>query len=243
MSEKDKTFRFKEFIVNNSLSAMRVNTDGVILGAWAEIPAGTGCIWDVGSGTGLIALMLAQRCNAEISAIEIDDIACEEMMLNFNSSKWSNRLHPIKGDFCDKWETLPRPQLIVSNPPFFDTKSASLMSNDDRRATARHESALGFLSLIEIASKVLNSSGKLCFISPYDRNDEIEYLCVKAGMFIHKKTFIKTTPMKAPKRILWSIGKSVVPTEISNLTIYSSANVYSQEFKQLVKDYYLYIND
>lgn len=243
MSAKDTIFRFKEFEVRNCQSAMRVNTDGVLLGAWAPISEMTTQIWDVGSGTGLIALMLAQRSNANITAIEIDPISYKEMVENIRASKWANRVTPIYGDFNCVWESISRPQLIVSNPPYFTETKSGLKSIDNRRATARHEDSLNYRSLIKISSAVLPDNGVLCLISPADRASDIEFNAISSGMYVHRKTFIKTTPTKEPKRILWEITKTKTPVICDSLTIYSQATSYSEEFKQIVKNFYLNIDD
>ncbi len=243
MPEKDQIFKFKEFSIRNSQSAMRVNTDGVLVGAWAYIPENVSIVWDVGGGTGLIAMMIAQRCSAEIFSIEIDSIAHNEMTENFIHSNWSKRLHPVLGDFSNVWDTLPKPQLIISNPPYFDNCRTGLKSSDNRRATARHEASLTYESLIKISSNILSVDGLLCMISPVERSEDIEYHAINNRMYVHSKTLVKTTPPKPPKRILWEIGKEKKTTANKSLTIYSHSNLYSDDFKQLVKAFYLYIDD
>ena len=190
MSGKDIIFRFKEFEVRNCQSAMRVNTDGVLLGAWTPVSESTTQIWDVGGGTGLITLMLAQRCDAHITAIEIDSDSYKEMVENINASKWTERITTIHGDFSCVWKSIQKPQLIVSNPPYFTETKSGLKSIDTRRATARHEDSLNYLSLIKISSVVLPDNGLLCLISPADRESEIEFNAITNGMYIHRKVFI-----------------------------------------------------
>lgn len=237
-SRKDNTFRFKQFEVRNEVSAMKVNTDGVLLGAW--IPsAGYNKIWDVGCGTGVIALMLAQRFpDATITGIEIDCLSAEEARANFERSEWGSRLSVVNADFAAVHPSLPVPDLIVCNPPFFDETKHNLVSPEMRKQRARHEGSLSYESLMNAASG-LNDDCRLCFISPADRENDIEYAASFHRLHIERKTFVRTREQKSPRRILWCLAKKPCPTLVDTLTLRDSNNEYTPEYRKLVNDFYL----
>lgn len=234
-NEKETVFRFKQFYVSHKRSAMKVGTDGVLLGAWAP----TDCcknIWDVGSGSGLISLMIAQRSPAEIYGIEINEEAANEMTENFMNSPWFNQLHAIKGDITDTAKTLPKPDLIVCNPPFF---CDALTAPDIARRIARHEGSLGFKTVIQIASKYLNCDGRLAMISPTDRSHDIEWESAIAGLNLLRRVDIKTSIRKHPTRSLWLLGRGNGQIINETVNLREIDNEYSQWYKNLVMDYYL----
>lgn len=237
-NKKETIFRFKRFSVSHGQSAMKVGTDGVLLGAWTPIDD---CmtVWDVGSGSGLISLMIAQRSSAEIYGIEIDEAAATEMTENFKNSPWSNQLHAVKGDIMDAAEALPKPDLIVCNPPFF---CDALPTPDAARSVARHEGTLGFKTVIQIASKYLDSDGRLAMISPTDRSRDIEWESAIAGLNLLWRVDIKTSVGKSPTRTLWLFGR--INGQIINETVSlrDINNEFSPWYKNLVKDYYLNID-
>lgn len=243
MTKSNSIFKFKQFDIVNKESAMKVNTDGVLLGAWAPIEEYYTQVWDVGSGTGLIALMLAQRSNANISAIEIEKNAYEESILNFNKSKWAERIEGYHADICEICDILPKPNLIVSNPPFFDYKSNGLMSPNLGRAMARHESTLTLSALMRIASRCLDDNGKLSLIAPYERKEELEFEASICKMYPHHITNVRTVTGKQFKRVLMSFVKKPEYCYIDDLTIRYDAFNYNNKFKQLVKEFYLNVND
>ena len=234
-SKKDPVFRFKHFAVSNALSAMRVGTDGVLLGAWA-ITDGRQCVWDVGAGTGLISLMLAQRSNAEIYGVEIDAVACNEARHNFEASQWSGRLHAVDGDILRIYNDMPRPDLIVSNPPYFCNGESS---PDAGRAVARHEQTLSFDDVIRIAAICLQPGGILCMVSPADRKESIEWSCALHKMYVEEITSVCTVPGKQPKRLLWRIGLQPCTSVMKSINIKDSAGNYAPEYVELTKDFYL----
>lgn len=231
-------FRFKQFIVKNTDSALKVNTDGVLLGAWAPTDNAK-MIWDVGCGTGVIALMAAQKSVAEIIGIEIDPVSAVESDLNFKRSPWATRLSVSEGDVRSLYMTLPKPDFIISNPPFFSSSTNNLHSPDSRKSTARHDDTLTFDTLISISSKSLTDEGNLAMISPADRENEIILSVTLHGMSVKKKTFVRSTPTKPFTRILWLISKTVSEETVDKLTLRSLDGGYSNEYKQLVKDFYI----
>lgn len=239
MEKRSDIFRFKQFAVSNSRSAMRVGTDGVLLGAWAE--GGHECrnVWDVGAGTGLIALMLAQRmANISITAIEIDDEAAGECRHNAEMSPWGNRITTVCGDIADVCDSLPKPDLIVSNPPFFYSGEHAPARS---RAMARHADAgsLGPLRLIDISRRLLNDGGRMCMITPADMEDKLLFEATLARLDVDMLTEVCPRPGRRPLRLLWRFSKGGGLGSRSQICIRNNETAFSDEYRLLTKDFYL----
>ncbi len=237
-NKRENIFKFKQFSVRNELSAMKVGTDGVLLGAWCDI-SGAKKVLDVGTGTGLIALMVAQRCDATIVGVEIDSDAANEATLNAQSSPWGNRVLIINADFVKLSNEVGIDSVdhIVSNPPYFDT---AIVAPDSRRAMARHGASLDFKSLIELSSRILIDQGRLSLISPVDRKDDILYATSLCRLSLSRYTEVYPTPKSAPSRILWEFVKGDGGgLEKSQLTIQLSPGVYTPEYIELTREFYL----
>lgn len=231
-------FKFKQFTIQQSHAAMKVGTDGVLLGAWTEIPS-TGKILDIGSGTGLIALMLAQRNqNIHITAIEIDKNAALEATLNVKNSNWNHRIEVIETAF----QTFARQHaskfdLIVSNPPFFNT---SKPSPDKARNMARQTSQLPLNELFSFSNKLLTPDGKLSLILPYELLNQTKQMGEACELFPKKITMVKPTPEKPPHRFLAQFTHEKKEPEVDEIVIESNGrHQYSKEYKQLTADFYL----
>ena len=229
-------FQFKQFLVRQEQSALRVGTDCVLLGAWSRV-TGAGKILDVGTGTGAIALMLAQRSEAEIHAVEINEGACNDALKNFADSPWSSRLklyHEDFNHFCIAESTLY--DLVVCNPPFF---SRSLKSADFAATLARHDVALSFEQLISGTRKILAPAGRLSVIVPVDAYDEFRETARLSGFYLSRKSVVIPKTGKPPKRLLLEF--SVEPTfpVTEDLVILQGNNKYSDQFVALTKDFYL----
>lgn len=235
--DRETRFRFKQFEVSDCVSAMKVGTDGVLLGVWCPVEGVRKAV-DVGTGTGLIALMLAQRGVESIYGVEIDKAAAEEAAANASSSIWSDRIKIECADINSITFAPESVDLIISNPPFF---SSALKSPDDARATARHENGLNYESLIALASKALAPNGKLAVISPADRESDITFLCAMYKMWIVRKTYVKASPSHAAKRLLWVIARLQLPCSSDTLCIKDENNRYSDEYIRLTRDFYLYL--
>lgn len=237
-SKRETIFRFKQFSLSNSDSAMKVSTDGVLLGAWC--PPVNGHVWDVGAGTGLIALMLAQRGAKGVSAVEIAPLAAKEAMKNVSVSPWPDRINTICGDICDVCGTLPRPDMIVSNPPYF---VSSLKPADGARSLARHEGSLTYDSLIAIAARYLTDEGRLCMVSPADRRADIEWSAALHRLYVRRMTSVSTIEGKDPARMLWEFGRSPAKLLEDSLAIRREAGdksgEYTEEYMDLTRDFYL----
>lgn len=252
--DRETIFRFKQFEVANRLSAMKVGTDGVLLGAWCLSDTGyrqtnttpdrptPKKILDAGCGTGLIALMMAQRFpDAEITAIEIDSLAAREAKNNFSKSPWSGRLSLIEGDFNSAFREneTDKFDLIVSNPPFFNNGE---LSPDKLRVMARHESSLTLETLTRTSRRILSKNGSLCMILPADREEELKFMAVANHFDIQRTTRVSTVPSKPPRRILAELrpsGLHLSDTHPDHLSIHDAAGGFTGEYTSLVKDFYL----
>lgn len=233
-------FRFKKFTVWHDRCAMKVGTDGVLLGSWAEV-AGAGRILDIGTGTGLIALMLAQR-NAEavIDAIDIDPDACRQAGANVAASPFAGRIRIIPASLADfRPEGTPAYDLIVSNPPYF---TDALKCPDNQRRIARHTDTLPLDDLLQTARKWLHPDGRLGLIWPADSQERLETAARDAGLHFIRLTAVHSRLGTPPKRLLAELGlKPVAATSAGSLTIEEKGRQYTGEFTRLVKDFYLYV--
>lgn len=233
----NKYFQFKEFRIVQEKSAMKVNTDGVLLGAWVNLD-GARTILDVGAGTGLISLMIAQRSKAEITGVEIEKDAAEEAFQNVKNSKWSDRIFIQNSSFQD-FVAISKSKFdfIVSNPPFF---SNGIKNSNPYRAIARHNQSLPFNEIIAGTKKLLGENGKLALILPRDHAQEFIDKSTRENLYLVRLTEVKPFPDKDPNRCLmeFKMEKSVI--EKTQMSIYDeSRREYTEEFKKLAGDFYL----
>lgn len=237
-------FQFKEFAIKQEKSAMKVGTDGVLLGAWTTIQSDTHSILDIGTGTGLIALQLAQRSNAEnIDAIEMEPNAYEEAVENFENSNWSDRLfcyHTTLKEFTNEIDTskdsLELYDLIVSNPPFYNE---TYFSGNESRNKARFTNSLSFKELIYSVAKLLSDKGVFSVIIPFKEENSFLEMASKNGLFPNKITRVKGTINSEIKRSLLQFSfykKEILTTELS---IEIKRHQYTKEYIDLVKNFYL----
>jgi len=226
-------FKFKEFSIIQEKSAMKVGTDGVLLGCWVTCE-NANTILDIGCGTGLITLILGQRnLNSNVTGIEIDKIASQEAQLNISNSDWEERIE-IKHTSLQQFTPKLKFDLIVSNPPFFP-QNKSQQSRD----IARHTNTLSFEDLIDNAAKMLEEKGIFSVIIP--KNSE-EYFCKIAAihkLYCNRVCNVKGNEASQVKRVImeFSFIKTVVLTEY--LTIERSRHNYMDKYIQLCKDFYL----
>ena len=227
-------FRFKQFTVYHNQCAMKVGTDGVLLGAWTKCDT-SGNILDIGTGSGLIALMLAQRTRATINAIDIDKGAYEQAKLNFSESPFSDRLRIYHTSLQD-FHPGNTYNLLVSNPPFFTN---SLKSPDSQRNTARHDDSLSLDSLFSHARRLLSPDGRFCLIVPVKQEESINQIARKNQLHLKHKTIVFPTPNSKPRRTLLEYLPKQETYIEDQIIIEIARHQYSDEFKQLTKEYYL----
>lgn len=228
-------FQFKQFSIEQNLCAMKVGTDGVLLGAWATIP--DGLVLDIGTGTGVISLMLAQRnANSIIHAIDIDKNAFLQSKSNFESSPWSNRINAYHSSLQD-FEPDKRYQLIVSNPPFFVNSSKS---QNEAKNTARHTDELSFDTLLQSVASLLLPDGIFSVVLPFSAVSEFVELAKNQHLFLNRLCEVKPNLAKPPKRALMEFVLQEKELETTSLTIETNQrHVYTLAYQNLTKDFYL----
>ncbi|MGM9811044.1 MAG: tRNA1(Val) (adenine(37)-N6)-methyltransferase [Paludibacteraceae bacterium] len=243
-------FRFKQFTVRHDRCAMKVGTDGVLLGAWAGTsesseeasqPAMTSSIeriLDVGTGSGLVALMLAQRFpNALIDGIDIDSSAVLQAQDNFSASPFSTRLRAYSSPLQD-WQPQEKYDLIVSNPPYF---SNSLLCPDNARTNARHDNTLSFAELFEHSDRLLSPCGTLALVLPADAEKEILALSRLHHLYCVRLCRVHTTAAKPAKRILIAFSRQAKACPLTPETLCLSENGLprSTAYSALTQEFYL----
>ena len=232
-------FSFKQFSVEQDRTAMKIGTDGVLLGAWTPIENNLFSILDIGTGTGIIALMLAQRSGAEqIDALEIDEDAYEQATDNFENSPWNDRLfcfHAGLDEFVEEPED--EYDLIVSNPPFY---SEDYKSDNGQRDLARFQDAMPFEDLIEAAALLLSENGIFSVIIPFKEEEKFLSLVNEYELYPIKITRVKGTPISEIKRSLLAFSRNkITPFPIDELIIETARHIYTPEYIALTKDFYL----
>mgnify|MGYP006200522395 FL=1 len=232
------TFTFKQFSVNQDRCAMKIGTDGVLLGAWTPLINNPFNVLDIGAGTGILSLMLAQRSNAEqIDAIEIDEDAYEQCVENFEASPWGDKLfcfHAGLDEFVDEPED--EYDLIISNPPFYTDE---YKSDNASRDLARFEDALPFEELIEAAALLLSDNGIFSVIIPNKEEERFVSMCKELDLFPLKITRVKGTPTSEIKRSLLAFCRIEQTPIIDELVVEISRHNYTPEYIELTKEFYL----
>jgi tRNA1Val (adenine37-N6)-methyltransferase len=230
-------FQFKQFLINQDQCAMKVGTDSVLLGCLITINNAVNCL-DIGTGTGILSLMLAQRNNElQIDAIEIDEQAFLQANNNFSSSKFSNQ---IQAHCCalQSFVSLKKYDLIISNPPYFVSKNNYSIANI-QRAKARHDNDLSFEDLIHSVIKLLNETGKFTLILPIAEAITFEELAIQKGLFLNKEIFIKPKPSKEPNRIIMEFSLLQKEKIITEFVIYNDDNSQTEMYKKIISNWFL----
>jgi len=241
MTKVEKTyepFQFKQFAIAQNDCAMKVGTDGVLLGAWCDVAAATKAL-DIGTGSGVIAVMLGQRCEAEIHAVEIEEAAFLQAQSNFQKAAWSDRLTAKKAAIQD-YAKLSRDEydLIVSNPPFF---SGGTFSHNQDRDNVRHTVKLGHGDLLIAARKLLAKDGKFCVILPLIEGLRFQEVAKSYALYCTKITEVKSRPTGSVERLLMQFEKTAVEDIAKDeLAIYKAkGKAHSAEYISLTKEFYL----
>lgn len=234
----NKPFTFKQFSVNQDRCAMKIGTDGVLLGAWTSIRHNPFNVLDIGSGTGILSLMIAQRSKAEqIEAIEIDDDAYEQCSENFENSPWNDRLfcyHASLIEFVEEVEDTF--DLIICNPPFY---SEDYKSENKSRDLARFNDAMPFKHIIYAVEHLLAEDGLFSIIIPKKEENGFIKLASTVGLNTQRILHVKGNPDSDIKRSLIEFSYHETTVNISELIIETSRHNYTQDYIDLTKDFYL----
>ena len=233
-----KPFKFKQFAINQDRCAMKVGTDGVLLGAWANTSHNPFSVLDIGAGTGLIALMMAQKSSAEIiDAIEIDENAYEQCVENFEASNWGDRLfcyHAGLDEFVEEIED--KYDLIISNPPFY---SENVLSATAQRDIARANFSLPFEELLEGVSILLSDEGRFNVIIPFKEEEKFIKIASQFNLFPNRITRVKGNLKSEIKRSLLEFSFNQNKITLSELIIEKERHQYTNDYINLTKDFYL----
>lgn len=232
-------FTFKQFSVQQDQCAMKIGTDGVLLGAWCPIDNNPFSVLDIGAGTGILSLMLAQRSNAEqIDAIEIDENAYEQCVENFEASPWSDRLfcfHAGLDEFIEDPED--EYDIIISNPPFY---SEDFKTDNSQRDLARFQDALPFEDLVEAADLLLSENGIFAVIIPFKEEERFIDLCAEVELFPVKVTRVKGSHNTPIVRSLVAFKRYELSVlDADELVIEINRHEYTEDYINLTKDFYL----
>jgi len=231
-------FKFKQFTVKQDRCAMKIGTDSVLLGAWTSVKDNPISILDIGAGTGILSLILAQQTNAElIEAIEIDDDAYEQCAENFENSPWNDRLFCYHASLLEYVEEIDdKYDLIICNPPFY---SEDYKTKDESRDLARFQDAMPFEHLVYAVSQLLHENGIFSLIIPNKENQKLIDLASKVGLFPNRILNVKGTQNSKIKRSLIEFSFQKKSIENSELIIENSRHNYTEDYINLTKDFYL----
>ncbi|TDQ32401.1 tRNA1(Val) (adenine(37)-N6)-methyltransferase [Zeaxanthinibacter enoshimensis] len=239
-----KPFRFKQFSLQQQRSAMKVGTDGVLLGAWTSVDHDPQSILDIGAGTGLVALMLAQRCGAElIDAIELDEEAYEECVENFENSPWGDRLfcyHAGLDEFVDEMDETY--DLISCNPPYFEPHSGKGngdQTKDEARMKARQFNSLPFSELLASCARLLSEKGQCSFVIPYLAEEEFLSLAAENKLWPLRICRVRGRADTALVRSLLTLTFQKEDLMVEELVIEKERHIYTEEYRRLTGDFYL----
>ncbi|MDG1038303.1 MAG: methyltransferase [Polaribacter sp.] len=235
-----KPFQFKEFTVHQDKAAMKVGTDGVLLGAWCSLDKYPDSILDIGSGTGVISLMLAQRCDAmTIDAVELDENAYEQSVANFEDSDWGDRLYCYNASFQEFSDEISEEEetydLIVSNPPFY---TDDFKTQDVSRNKARFTSSLSFEALIIGVSKILSEKGVFSVVVPFKEETNFIALAKENNLFLNRLCRVKGHETSEIKRTLMEFSFYEIELKQESLVIETARHNYTEAYIELTKDFY-----
>jgi len=229
-------FRFKQFEVAQDKCAMKVNTDGVLLGAWADV-SGAKKILDIGTGTGVIALMMAQKnSEATIEGLDIDEGAYQQTEQNFERSKWRQRLIALHAD-VQHFFVVTRYDIIISNPPYFvdDYKTDNHQKN-----IAKHSTALTYKQLIpHLSQHLLSPTGKVFLVVPHFNLPLVVSLAAVEGLFLTRLLEVTAVTGKNPYLALVQLESEQKAHAIESITIQDEAGNFTEQYKELTKEFYL----
>jgi tRNA1Val (adenine37-N6)-methyltransferase len=232
-------FKFKQFTIYHDRCAMKVCTDACILGAWfaGKIPK-VERVLDIGSGSGLLMMMLAQKSGAVIDGIEIDDASFGQLRENIEGGPWKHRLRAMAGD-VRTFEFDKKYDFIISNPPFFEN---DLVADADNLNVAKHSKLLTLEELVRVIDVNIMDDGSFGVLLPFHRVDYFEEMCGRYGFHLQEKLLVRQSPVHPYFRGLMHFSRAPVSTVVSHeLVIHDTSSNYTPEFTALLKDYYLYL--
>jgi tRNA1Val (adenine37-N6)-methyltransferase len=232
-------FRFKQFTIQQEQAAMKVGTDGVLLGAWASVPGPGSRVLDVGTGTGLIALMIAQRTSdVRVDALEIDPSSAKQAKENFQDSPWKERIKGIETSFQDySSQSNDRYDQIICNPPFF---SASFKTKSKEKNLARHDDSLSLGDIFRGCVSLMKESTFISLILPVQKEAQVFELMSEHQMHCQRLTRVIPAPGKSPKRVLLEFSLIPGKCKEEKLTIETGTrHLYTDKYKNLVDEFYL----
>ena len=234
-------FQFKEFTIHQDKTAMKVGTDAVLLGAWCTVDNYLDSILDIGAGTGVISLMIAQRSDAmTIDAVEVDEKAYEQAVENFEKSDWGDRLYCYNATFQEFADEIAAEEesydLIVSNPPFY---TDNFESEDVSRNKARFTSSLSFQELLVGVSKILSENGIFSTIIPFKEEMNFINIAKEHHLFLNKVCRVQGNKKSEVKRSLLAFSFQETELEETHLIIELARHQYTEDYIQLTKDFYL----
>lgn len=228
-------FRFKQFAIDDLGCGMKIGTDSVLLGSWAELPQ-AGLIADLGAGSGVLSLMCAQRSEGiSVDAVELDANAASACRANIDASPWGDRLrvHNISAFDYEPCQPLAA---IISNPPYFTT---GMLSPELARRGARHALAFGPKAVIEIAARHLAADGTVALITPADDSQSLLAHAEMLRLKLRRLCQVSTVEGRPPTRLMWQFSRNDGPIEKSSLVIRHKDGAYTQPYRELTKDFYL----
>ncbi|WP_166425399.1 methyltransferase [Paraglaciecola sp. 20A4] len=245
---KRKGFQFKQFFIEHQDCAMKVGTDSILLGSWVSLPHKVAMsnptrILDIGTGSGLLAIMLAQKSsgNAHITAIDIDNDAINQAKYNFAASPWANR---IRAELCSvqtftQTENMGKFDLIISNPPYFNSPLPVDTNEEKKRIRARQTVDLTHQTLLDCVAQLLSNTGKFYCVLPTDCCASLITYASTLKLHLCSQLMVYSKPDSLPLRCLLAFSAQNAPLLSENLTIYTQHQQYSEHYKAICKDYYL----
>ena len=231
-----RPFHFKHFSLFHHRSTMKVGTDAILLGRWVEVRP-TDVVLDIGTGCGLLPLMLSQKGVSQVDAVDIDAASIEEATINFKASQWRDQLHAICADITD-YQTEKQYDLIISNPPFFNRYSKC---NSERKSRARHNDVtLSYESLCAVVCRLLKPEGRFALVLPVNASVEFLKVAEKSGLFLHKQMTIIPIEGRKPNRLNLELQRTPNNAAFTQtFTIREADNHFTKEYNAYLNDFYL----